>query len=177
MRKIGKPASVAGAIVLALGAGLGFLALLTRKDEVLGLNKEFIYDDFGFSADGVRLVRGIGSGAGAVTANGAFYLVRMKVANHARRVPFTFRTETAILFDSHGREYRVSRTGQAAIDSISQESANRESPIPPGGERMFELVFEVPEHLKGPRLRISGGGPFFDVVDLIFAGRKEIVLE
>src|SRR5207247_2767323 len=97
------------------------------KDQTVGLNQEIQYDDFAFSVQGVRKMRSLGSGD---PQNGAqsVYFVTLKIANHAKRVDFTFKRASAILVDDAGKEFHPSPSGQQSLDAI--HSNNCSGPIP-----------------------------------------------
>src|SRR5437763_16381652 len=96
------------ALVIICIVLLGILALLNRHSQIVGLNQEIQYDDFGFAALGVRQAATIGNAPGQQGAHGVYAIVTMKIANHARRVDFTFDKSTVILIDEQGNQYHWS---------------------------------------------------------------------
>jgi hypothetical protein len=164
-------------LVLLIGGGLLFglfatVAALIRRDEVVTFNQEIQYDDFAFSVQRVRQTRTIGG----LTAQGIYYVVTLKVANYAKRVSYEVKPTIPIVVGEDGRPHRVSFDAQEAFESAHSGDPCRE-PIPPGASCVKEVVFDVPEGLKDPRLRISTGGLAGDILDTIFYGRKVIRLE
>src|SRR5436853_11817 len=104
------------ALVIICIALLGILALLNRHSQVVGLNQEIQYDDFAFAALGARQAATIGNVSEPQRARGVYAMVTMKIANHARRVDFTFDKSTVILVDEQGNEYHWSADVQRAYD-------------------------------------------------------------
>jgi ribosomal protein S11 len=164
------------ALVIICMVLLGILALLNRHSQVVGLNQEIQYDDFGFAALGVRRAATIGDDAEPQGARGGYAIVTMKIANHARRVDFTFDKSTVILVDEQGNEYHWSGEAQRAFDATRPQGSPCAAPIAAGASCVTEVVFEVPAMARIAQVRISGGGPLGDVLDTIFYGKKRIAL-
>ena len=169
------------AIVVAAAAGVSLLlawvlAAWSRSAKVVGWNQEIQYDDFAFSVLGVRQAPTLGADDDQQAARGVFYVVTLKVANHARRVNYIFKPTSPILLDASGREYVVSPQGQRALDSAGS-SGGCAAPIPPGSSCMTDVVFDVPADVSDPQVRISTGGPLGDLLDDMFYGKLRIRLQ
>jgi len=175
MNHTSKGIAVTVAIIAAVGVSLlAILALLNREDQTVGLKTEIQYDDFAFSVQDVRKAGSLGTGDSQATAEGVYYVVTLKIANHAKRVDFTFKPTSAILVDEAGREFHLSKNGQRALESSQGNKCSR--PIPAGAFCTTELAFEVPENAHASLLRISEGGSFGDALDFVFYGTKRIAL-
>jgi len=167
--------AVTAAIVVLIGiALLVMVAALNRRDQMVGLNQEIQYDDFAFSVMEVRKADGLGSGESAVNAAGGFYVVTLKIANHAKRVDYKPKRASAILIDDKGREFFQSESGQAALESA--QGPHCYNPIPAGASCVTELVFDIPADSHITQLRISEGGLVGDILDVVFFGKKRIEL-
>ena len=167
--------AVTAAIVVLIGiALLVMVAALNRRDQMVGLNQEIQYDDFAFSVMEVRKADGLGSGESAVNAAGGFYVVTLKIANHAKRVDYKPKKASAILIDDKGREFFQSESGQAALESA--QGPHCYNPIPAGASCVTELVFDIPADSHITQLRISEGGLVGDILDVVFFGKKRIEL-
>ncbi|HJQ24361.1 MAG TPA: DUF4352 domain-containing protein [Blastocatellia bacterium] len=164
------------ALVLVCITLLGIVALLNRHPQVVGLNQEIQYDDFAFAALGARRAATLDEATDAVHAPGVYAIVTMKVANHARRVDFTFDKSTVILLDDQGNEYHWSADAQRAFEATRPVSERCAEPIAAGASCVTEVVFDVPAQARITQLRISGGGAVGDVLDTVFYGRKRIAL-
>ena len=165
-------------IAIMIGCGLLFgllatLAALNRHDQVAGFNQEIQYDDFAFSVQGVRTTRTLGD----FTAQGVYYVVTLKVANHAKRVDYEFKPDSPVLVARDGKQYRVSFEAQGALDTASGAGDRCVRPIPPGSSCTREVVFDVAPDVADPRLRVSTGGLAGDILDTIFYGKKVIKLD
>jgi Domain of unknown function (DUF4352) len=166
----------AAVIVGSCLALLGILAALNRRNQVAGLNQEIQYDDFAFSVMAARAATSLGAGESQANAEGLYYVVTMKVANHARRVDFTLDKSVAILVDDQGGEYHLSPDGQRALDSARNRKDECDDPILAGASCTTEIVFELPAGVRASHLRVSGGGPAGDILDTVFYGTKTIDL-
>jgi hypothetical protein len=164
--------AVAGLLVFSVII-LSVLALLNRQNQTVGMKQEIQYDDFAFSVLGAVKANSVGSYVSQHSTEGQFYVVTMKIANHAKRVNYSFDKSVAILVDESGKEYRISATGQKALDGETTKSVGCESEIPPGGSCITDLVFELPKDVQVSHLRVSGGAAG-DVLNTIFYGKKII---
>jgi hypothetical protein len=163
-------------IVAAVGISLlAMLAVLNRHHQTVGVNQEIQYDDFAFSVQSGRKSRALGSGESQTTAQGVYYVVTLKIANHAKRVDYTFKPGAAILVDDAGREFHLSEDGQRSLEATQSNRCN--GPIPAGASCTTEIAFEVPENTRLASLRISEGGSIGDILDFVFYGTKRIALE
>jgi hypothetical protein len=175
MERNSKGIAVTVAIVAAIGVALvAMLAVLNRKDQTVGLNQEIQYDDFAFAVQGVRKANSLGSGESQTNAQGVYYVVTLKIANHAKRVDFTFKRASAILVDEAGREFHLSEKAQRALESTPSDTCS--GPIPAGASCTTEFAFELPENAHVSLLRISEGGSIGDILDFVFYGTKRIAL-
>jgi Domain of unknown function (DUF4352) len=155
---------------------LAIVALLNRRTQIVGLNQEIQYDDFAFSVLGVRKARTLDAGLIQKSARGVYFIVTIKVANHAKRVDFTFKRPAASLVDDKGREFHLSEDGQAALDAGASHASSCAGPIPAGQSCTTEVAFDLPEDASLRYLRMSEGGTVGDVLDVIFYGTKRIEL-
>jgi hypothetical protein len=167
--------SLSIAVAALAGFGLILLWLLgaqSKRELVVGLNQEIQFDDFAFSALGTRRAGDLGNDAASKPSEGAYYIITLKVANHAKRVDFRFDPATVILVDGSGREYRVSARGQAALDPTQ----SCKEAIPAGASCVTELVFDVPAGISNLHMKMSFG-KIGDFLDSIFYGKRKIALE
>jgi hypothetical protein len=167
--------AVTAAIVVLIGVSLlVIVAALNRRDQMVGLNQEIQYDDFAFSVIEVRKADVLGMPDSEAKAAGVFYVVTLKIANHAKRVDYKPKRASAILIDNKGREFFLSESGQAGLES--SQGPRCYDPIPAGASCVTELVFDIPADSRISQLRISEGGLVGDILDVVFFGKKRIEL-
>lgn len=167
-------------VTLAILAAIGFsmlalLALVNRRDEMVSLNHEIQYDDFAFSVLSVRQANELGRATAAVKPRGDFYVVTLKIANHAKRVDYKYKRDCAVLIDESGREYRHSLEGQSAVEATLSPAELCSAPIPAGQSCVTQVVFDVPTGAQASQFRITFG-TLGDMFDPVFSGRKRIAL-
>lgn len=170
-----KVLSSLAALVIICIVLLGILALLNRHPQVVGLNQEIQYDDFAFAALGVRQAASVGNASEPRRARGVYAIITMKIANHARRVDFTFDKSTVILLDEQGNEYHWAAEVQGVYDATRSSGESCAAPIAAGASCITEVIFDVPATARMAQLRISGGA-LGDILDTIFSGKKRIAL-
>jgi hypothetical protein len=169
-----KSASIVITVLACFGLVLlWLLGAQSKREMIVGLNQEIQFDDFAFSALGSRKAAGLGTAGGQKPTEGLYYIVTIKVANHAKRVDFQFDPSTAVLVDRAGKEYHLSARGQAALDSTR---ACAEA-LPAGASCVTEVVFDVPADITDPHLKMSFGGKVGEFLDSIFYGKRKIALE
>ena len=164
--------AILGAIGFSL---LALLVLLNRRDETVSLNHEIQYDDFAFAVLSVRQASELGLAAAPVKSHGEFYVVTLKIANHAKRVDYKYKRDCAVLIDEGGREYQHSSEGQAALEQSLSPAELCSAPIPAGQSCVTQVVFDVPAGAEISQLRITFG-TLADLFDPVFSGRKRIAL-
>jgi hypothetical protein len=163
-------------IVAVIGVSLlATLVLLNSRDETVSVNHEIQYDDFAFSVLSVRQAEFVGNGDNLVKPAGVFYIVTLKIANHAVRVDFKYKRNCALLLDERGKEYLPSSEGQPALEATLSPAQLCSASIPAGQSCVTEVVFDVPSGVRASELRITFGA-LADIFDPIFSGRKRIAL-
>jgi hypothetical protein len=166
-----------GGLVLIVLA-LILLALLgTRQNRTLGLRQSVQFDDFVFTVeDAARLpADSAGSKGGeSSSADPGDYLVRMRVDNRAKRVPFTFSGQSFAFVDLTGKN---PMTRPSAERSPSGELV----PLTPrtlkaGESATVEYVYSLPPEHGNLRLRVLSSGPLGDLLEWLFFGIKQFKL-
>jgi len=143
-----------GTLVGTLVVGLYITYILTRPEKVIGFGEKIHRDDFDYSVLNVEKLPTIGGRTQPATANGTFYVVTLKVENHAIRVNHQWDISMAYIEDQVGQAYRHSVEGQEAWDKacgIRNAALHNTSP---GVFETAEIVFELPQGVKNPCLKI-----------------------
>jgi hypothetical protein len=110
-----------------------------------------------------------------VKPKGTFVVLRLRVANHAKRVDYALSQHTPVLEDSSGDEFRID---VHATELLARETAAPALPasIHAGDQISSEIVFDVPSTAKALRLRITWGEAI-NTLDQIVCGDRTIMLE
>lgn len=165
---------VLGALFLS---GLSLLALVNRRDQVVGLRQDIKYDDFAFSVLEARSEGLTPSQDNNLTGSATLCVLTLKIENRARHADYTFNDEVAVLVDERGREYRPVRADAVSqADGAQAAGGSCDEPIPAGSSCTTDLTFELPADSRVSHLRISHGGIGY-LLDLVFYGNKRITLE
>jgi hypothetical protein len=149
---------LAGLAVCILG---WTIAVLSRPETVVSWNTPLRYDDFEFSVTGVQTIAGAPAGR-------TRQVVSLRVDNRAKRVSFIFQPAMAVVTDSSGRTYPVSRDVKPAFDWGT--------PIPAGASQTYPLEFDLPNEARNSSLKITFG-PVGDALDAFLTGRRRIRLQ
>jgi hypothetical protein len=143
-------------VVLALTWGayfsIVFLVAATARHEILPMNRELYFDEMCFAVAHVETAKQIGT----ATANGIFYVVTVRVNNHARgRAQSEFGLRALLWSD--GKRYETSSAAQRAWTESHPESLPLTARIQPGQSILSDQVFDVPAPVTGLGLFFSHG--------------------
>jgi Domain of unknown function (DUF4352) len=175
MNRNSKGLAMTVGILAAIGVSvLATLAALNRRDQFVGLNQEIQYDDFAFSVESVRKTASLGIGQHQSKPQGLYYVITLKIANHAKRVDYRFKYQSARLVDVEEKEFGLSPAGQQALESATGKRCA--DPIPAGASCVTEVVFDLPSGAELKHFRISESGLVGDILNAIFYGKKRIEL-
>jgi hypothetical protein len=148
-----------------------FVGSIFSEEKNLGLNepKEFC----GFYLDchlhtAVTNVRKTKTYGNAI-AEGEFYVVKVKVFSNAKRAALNLTTPQFHLTDAAGRSYNPVENPVIPLPSFDDK-------VPAGGSFEREIVFDLPEDVKNPRLDIREGFGVDRVFELILIGDEDSIL-
>jgi Domain of unknown function (DUF4352) len=143
--------------------GLAILAVLAltwvgcvRHDRIAARGEELRYDDFAFSVQDVRQAKTLGPAGKEATAKGTFWIVDVRVANEAKRVGYKLRSHQLAVVDEDDDRIDRSSEGEAAL-AAEGGATSRVDEIGHGESCVTRAVFDVPESVKEPRLKIRFG--------------------
>jgi hypothetical protein len=131
-------------IFAAIYLGVVVVVALMSPQRIFAIGEDRCFDDWCVAVKDVTVMPELGDGADVVRANGQFYVVTLRLSNHARGRSQRASSAAVRLMDGQGRVYEVSPRGQAAYES-------RHGPAPPltsalGVGRSLDTVrvFELP---------------------------------
>ncbi len=125
-------------------------------------------DDFGFTMTGQQWVSEIKDAEGMVEPNGKFLILTVHVANHAKRVDFTFDPNQIVVESDDGRRFLLSHLGQAAQDPHGEQKTT----LAAGDSCDRDIVFDIPTNANNLRMRVIFGGRFGEVLEWLFFGDR-----
>lgn len=139
-------------ILALLVLAVGLLALLVREDRQAAPGEEQVYDDFGFSVVSVERA-------------GGRWVVGLRVANHARRVPFRLDGFGVRLVDGDG----------AVHEGLPKPVTPARTELEPGETALRTYVFDLPSDARDAVLAVTFG-TIPDALDWLFLGRRTFAL-
>lgn len=151
---------------------LGFSINSTEKTLAIDEPKRFcgFYLDCHLSASvmGVRVTKTLGT----QTANGDFYIVRIRVVSDARRSHLSLITVDTHVVDSAGRTY--DRDTRAETQLNPQPEFEKE--MEPDESMEKDIVFDLPETVLDPRLDIRDGYGIDHAIEAVLVGDEDSIL-
>ena len=109
---------------------------------------------------------------GNKTANGEFYMVKVKVFSNAKAATLGLLTVDAHVVDSAGQKY----DRDTAAESSLSPQPEFEKPIAPAESFEKEIVFDLPSGVQDPRLDIREGYGIDHAIEAILVDDEDSVL-
>ncbi len=143
---------------------------LASREKTLGLNeaKEFcgFYIDCHLQAS-VSTVR-TAKQFGDKTANGFFYIVKVKISNDAIRVELGLHDPKFEVVDKQMRTFKPIKFSDCSGNFFEQK-------VPAGGSFEGEVIFDLPTDVTNPRLDISEGIGIDKVIEAVLIGDEDSI--
>jgi hypothetical protein len=142
------------------GLGIGWIAYLSTvalvaantPQRVIPLDHDLCLDEMCFAVTNVQTASSIGSAPAA----GIFYIVTVRVSNHARGRAQSEHALHARLW-SPGRQYQQSPAGQSAWDAAHSRNLPLATRVQPGQSILSDQVFDVTAEASDSGLVLSNG--------------------
>jgi len=128
---------------------------LISPQRVLAIGNDRCFDDWCVAVEDVTFTRALGQGDRAVTANGVFYVVRLRLSNHGHGRPQRASSAAVHLIDGRGQRYDASRQGQDAFEAQRGPAPLLTSTIPVGQPVNTVQVFDLPKDARNVGLTIE----------------------
>jgi hypothetical protein len=144
---------------------------LASREKTLGLNEAKAFCGFYIdchmhaSVSDARTVKQIGDR----TAEGVFYIVKVKIFSDARRAAIGLHDPQFKVVDEQRRIF------QPIEDSIVSGNPF-ERKVPAGGSFEGEVIFDLPADIKNPRLDIAEGIGIDKVIESVLIGDEDSIL-
>lgn len=121
-------------------------------------------DDFTYTVTGAQKALSLGGRH----ANGVYYIVHVRLDNHALRVPFRWERSIVQIIDAHGARY----------ESVPLTLSNAESKlVEAGSSATFPVVFDVPPDINKPAVTFNNGILMGDALDFVAYRRVAVSLQ
>lgn len=155
-------------LMWAAAYGLALVgASLLSKEKVLALgeSKYFCEVDchLAYSVESVTAVRTLGAGEHPSSANGTFYVVKLKTyfdektisSRRPKDALLSPNLRWAVVVDNQGQRYSTSLAGMKALDEPAGRSIPFTQSLRPGESYETTLVFDLPADARNPRLFLT----------------------
>ena len=139
------------------------LLLLSCSDKeiIIGLKEKIHHDDFDYSVQYAEKTEFIGN----VRSKGMFYIVTFRVENNAKRVDHKWDNNTAFIIDTNGNVYKNSYEMQVNLKVLRDFQLKEKYITPAGKYEETLLVFDIPNEVKEPYLKVNGDFLMGDLFD------------
>lgn len=131
-------------VAAALYLGTVVIVSLNSPRRVLEVGEDWCFDDWCVAVSDVTLASELGPPERLVRTDGVFYVVRLRLSNHARGRTQRAGSAAAYLVDGRGDRYDVSHEAQAALEAQEGPARPLTAPISAGQSIDTVQVFDLP---------------------------------
>lgn len=136
-----------------------------RTGNVIGLRTNIHHDDFEYSVSDYTITKFLNNGTDTLRAQGLYYLVNFKVENRAMRVRHKWDNSIAYIIDENGNSYENNKDVQQFYEKSHPFRFNEMYNTFAGAVDSTILVFDLPQNIKEPYLKVRGEILMGDVFD------------
>jgi hypothetical protein len=154
-------------VVAAVYVGAVAVVSLLSPQRVLAIGEDWCFDDWCVAVDSVTFASELGPSDHPVQANGVFYVVRLRLSNHARGRPQRASSAAVHLLDGLGHRYEVSQEGQRAYEAQDGPTPPLTTTVPIGESVTTIRLFDLPRDARGVGLTVEhpvGLSPSFFII-------------
>ena len=173
LRALRIPLIVVGALVIAVAGLYSSIYAFAKPREYVSIGTPIRQDDFTYTVTSARKTSTIGNGSQQVHARGVFFVVTVRLDNHALRVPFGWDDDIVRIVDASGRSYHVAASAQAVL--AAQSAVDRT--IPAGEHASFQIAVDAPRDIQRPAVAFENGILMGDAFDLVAYRRVAVALQ
>lgn len=143
------------AIGVAIYLGIVVVVALIAPQRVFAVGEDRCFDDWCLAVRDVAIRPELGEGAGVVRAEGRFYVVTLRLSNHARGRSQRASSAAVRLIDGEGRTYEVSSRGQSAFEAEHGAAPPLTSTLGLGESLDTVRVFDLPADARDVGLTVE----------------------
>lgn len=133
-------------VFLALYLGIVVAVSLATPQRFLDMGEDRCFDDWCVAVESVDTTSVLGQGDQVTKANGTFFVVTLRLSNHARGRAQRAASAAVYLRDDQGRRHDVSPLGQNAYEAEHGPTAPLTATLPLGQSLTTVRVFDAPVH-------------------------------
>jgi len=134
-------------VFLALYVCVVVAVSLATPQRFVELGDDRCFDDWCVAVDSVDTTSVLGHGEQMMKADGLFYVVTLRLSNHARGRIQRASSAAVRLRDETGRSHEISHPGQAAYEAEHGPAVPLTAPLALGQSVTTVRVFDVPDDL------------------------------
>lgn len=138
-----------------------FITSCSNKQTIIGLNQRIHHDDFEYSVIDFYKTDKINN----IKADGNFYIVTIKVENMAKKIVHEWDNNIAYIVDENDKEYNNLRDKQILLNADEHFNYKELHKTSPGAGETTKLIFDIPEDVKTPYLKMRGEFLMGDLFD------------
>lgn len=135
------------------------------NNTVIGLKQNIHHDDFEYSISDFIITRFLKAGNDTIKAQGAFYLVKFRVENRAKRVDHTWDNSIGYIIDERGKTYENISEVQQFWGKINKLGLKEQYITRSGTIDSTYLAFDLPFNVTKPYLKVRGSILMGDIFD------------
>jgi hypothetical protein len=143
------------AVAFTMYFGALVVVSLVSPQRVVAMKEDHCFDDWCVAVDEVSVHNELGQGASIAKPDGVFYVITLRLSNHARGRRQRAASAAVHLRDERGRRYEVSEAGQAALAAQQGDLPPLTSTIDVGHSVITYQVFDLPRDAQGIELTIE----------------------
>jgi hypothetical protein len=173
---------VVGSVVVWLGIYFALLLNTSFKsqEKVLAWNEPKAFCGFYLDCHlhaavmNVKQAKTIGEGANQKTAQGTFHVVTVKIFSDAKRATLSLANPQAVVVDEKGRTFNRATEAEQALEATTNKAIPFDKQVGPAGDSFTkEIVFDLPNDARGPRLQITQGYAIDRALELFLIGDED----
>jgi hypothetical protein len=171
-KSVGKRASLLGGVV-AVYVLAWTMFYFVRNEKPVPFDTDVCFDDWCATVEGVDTVKTLGIGPTEIRPKGIFFILHVKMSNHARGIAQKPSEPRIHIEDGDGNIWTFSAKGQRALESTDGKQNDIGKRLELDESLVTKIVFEIPRNKRGLKAMIEEG-PF--ITKFLLPEDKEVFL-
>jgi hypothetical protein len=144
-----------------------------RNEKPVPFDTDVCFDDWCATVEGVDTVKTLGIGPTEIRPKGIFFILHVKMSNHARGIAQKPSEPRIHIEDGDGNIWTFSAKGQRALESTDGKQNDIGKRLELDESLVTKIVFEIPRNKRGLKAMIEEG-PF--ITKFLLPEDKEVFL-